>query len=173
MWCSEQKYHRSSFFSNLPVNGVRPQRMRAIVDMAKCYMTKFKSNSEKNSRLVLPFSRLLIYACRSSAETAPKMMSISSKLLFLVSGIRLRRVSRWINVRPTQMVNSNTYKEKVPIAPMLTVANMIKSFHPKLVSICKVTFETTKSRTHHQERTTVVYVNLLHNHWEALATARP
>ena len=62
------------------------------------------------------------------------------------------------------MVNSNTYKEKVPIAPMLTVANMIKSFHPNLVSICKVTFETTKSRTHHQERTTVVYVNLLHNH---------
>ena len=79
----------SSFFSNLPVNGVRPQ---TIVDVAKCYMTKFKSNSEKNSRLVLPFSRLLIYACRSSAETAPKMMSISSKLLFLVSGIRLRRM---------------------------------------------------------------------------------
>lgn len=78
-------------------------------------------------------------------------MSISSRLLFLVSGIRLHCIA--VNRRVLQTSNSDTYREKVPIAPMLTVANMMKSFHPKLVFICRVTFETTKSGIQYQERT--------------------
>jgi hypothetical protein len=37
------------------------------------------------------------------------------------------------------------YRENVPIAPTFTVANMMKSFQPRFVFICGVTFETTKS----------------------------
>jgi len=58
-----------------------------------------------------------------------------------------------VNRHVLQTINSDTYREKVPIAPMLTVANMMKSFHPKLVFICRVTFETTKSGIQYQERT--------------------
>jgi len=49
---------------------------------------------------------------RVSAPTAPKITSISSKLRPLVSGI---------------------IKEKMPIAPTLMAAYMMKIFHPRLV----------------------------------------
>ena len=73
------------------------------------------------------------------------MISISSRERPFVSGIALS-IQQMVNQAAQTRGGKGTYKEKVAMAPMLSVANIRKTLYPMLLMMVSVTLDTTKSK---------------------------